>query len=68
MLHGLTIQSKFPILHYLKVSLFGFFESAQVVVGAADVDVSSNIVVLHSNNNIDWLLNSIKPIDLSSRL
>lgn len=32
---------------YLEISFFGFFETAQVVVGSAYVDVSSDVVVLY---------------------
>ena len=32
---------------YLKISFFGLFELCQVIVGAADIDVSSDVVVLN---------------------
>jgi hypothetical protein len=38
-------------VQYLEISFFGFFEPAQIIVGAANIDMGSNVVILNPSSS-----------------
>jgi hypothetical protein len=40
---------------YLEISFFGLFEPAQIIVGAANIDMGSDVVILNPSSSI-WCI------------
>lgn len=50
-------------MQYLEISFFGFFEPAQIIVGAANIDMGSNVVILNPSSSLDVILGIRLPME-----